>query len=373
MTFAVIGWTILGMALLGVAFNLIAAGLLRRPAPARVAAALPAVTILKPLAGAEPALELRLESVYAQAYAAPVQIVFGVADGQDPALAIARQVASRHPDIATDFVIDAGCSGPNRKLSNLANMAGSARHPVIVAADSDIGWPPDTLARLVARLMTPGVGLVSCRHAGHGDAGFWSQLAAMDISYRFMPSVVLGAATGLAQPAMGPTMAFSADTLARIGGFAAFAHRLADDYEIGRAVRALGLRTELSEVIVTHGCRAPTLADLFVQELRWSITIFRIDPAGFVGSVLTHAVPLALVGLLLLPDIAAGAVLALALGARLAVKRRMDRLARRSSGALILLPLRDLLSFAVFCATFFTDKVDWRGSQFRVTRDGRLF
>jgi len=369
---AIIGWALLGMAVLGAVFNLLAAGLLRRPPVLAAASSAPAVSILKPLAGAEPNLEARLESVYAQGYPAPVQVVFGVADADDPALAVARRVAARHPAIATDFVIDARRIGPNRKLSNLANMARAVRHPVIVAADSDIGWMPDTLSRLVARLMMPGVGLVSCRHAGHGDAGFWSLLGAMDISYRFMPSVVLGAATGLAQPAMGPTMAFTADTLARIGGFEAFAGQLADDYEIGRAVRALGLRTELSEVIVTHGCRAPSLAELFVQELRWSITIFRIDPAGFVGSVLTHAVPLALLGLLLLPDLAAGAVLTLALGARLAVKRRMDRIAARSSGASILLPLRDLLSFAVFCATFFTDKVDWRGSQFRVTRDGRL-
>ena len=41
-------------------------------------------------------------------------------------------------------------------------------------------------------------------------------------------------------PCMGSTIALTRATLDEIGGFAAFADYLADDYEIGRAVRAKG-------------------------------------------------------------------------------------------------------------------------------------
>ncbi|OYY67383.1 bacteriohopanetetrol glucosamine biosynthesis glycosyltransferase HpnI [Sphingomonas sp. 28-63-12] len=363
----------LGLAMIGAGINIAAAIIARPPGGVPALPGWPPITVLKPLHGGEPALAANLQSLFGQDYPGAVQIIFGTRNADDCALGVVAAMRVAFPDADIDIVVSDRRCGANNKLSNLANMDAVGRHPIVIIADSDVAWAPDTLRRLAIAVAEPGVGLASCLHIGRGDAGFWSQLAAMDISYRFMPSVLMGVALGMAKPALGPTMAFRRDTLNRIGGFAAFADVLADDYQIGRAVRALGLRSVISTFYITHGCAESSLRGLIAHEMRWTVTIFRIDPLGFAGSVVVHTLPLALIGAALAGFSTAGlAVLAAALGSRIVVKLRMDAASGAVSGALILLPLRDLLSFALFCATFFVHKVYWRGSQFRVTRDGRL-
>ena len=363
------------LALLGTAYSLAAAALAQRYRRVGTGSSgtQPAITILKPLHGAEPALAANLRTTFAQEYSGPIQVVAGTRHAEDPANGVMASVAHDHPGVAFDPVASATRHGANNKLSNLINMVARARHPVIVLADSDVAWPADALARLATALADPGVGAASCLHAGRGDAGFWSTLAAMDISYRYMPSVILGTATGLAHPMLGPTMALRRETLDAIGGFAAFGDVLADDYEIGRAVRGLGLRTVVPPFFVTHSCPETTLRALVAHELRWSVTIYRIDPAGFAGSFVTHSLALALLAALTGGfSLASLGVIAASMMGRLVLKRRMDVISGIVSGPLWLMPLRDLISFGVFCATFFVHDVDWRGSKFRVSRDGRL-
>ncbi|OYY75685.1 MAG: hypothetical protein B7Y43_18515 [Sphingomonas sp. 28-62-20] len=373
MVLMIVSIIILAMAVTGAIFN-IAAGAITRPAGAvRPLAQWPAITVLKPVHGTEPTLAANLESLFAQDYPGVVQVIFGTRNANDPALAVIAQARAAHPDADIDIVISDRRHGSNNKLSNLANMDALGRHPIVVIADSDVAWAPDALRQLAVALAEPGVGLASCLHVGRGDAGFWSQLAAMDISYRFMPSVLTGVALGMAKPTLGPTMAFTRKTLEAIGGFPAFGDVLADDYEIGAAVRGLGLRTVLPRFYITHGCSESSLIALITHEMRWTVTIFHINPAGFVGSIVFHTLPLALIGALMAGfSTVSLVVLGLAAFARVLVRARIDIASGTVSGPLFLVPIRDLLSFALFCTTFFVHKVDWRGSRFRVTRDGRL-
>lgn len=376
MTLSILSVVCMAMAVVGAVFNFgaaLVAGVAGRARPVPDLVQWPAITVLKPVHGAEPALAANLESLFAQDYPGAVQIVFGTRNAADPALDVIARVRAAHPQADIDIVVSDRRHGPNNKLSNLANMDERGRHPIVITADSDVAWAPDVLRRLAVALSEPGVGLASCLHVGRGDAGFWSQLAAMDISYRYMPSVLMGVALQLASPTLGPTMAFTRDTLQKIGGFAAFGDVLADDYEIGAAVRSLGLRTVIPRFYITHGCSESSLRALITHEMRWTVTISRINPAGFAGSIVVHTLPLAAIGGLLTGFSApALGVIGLAAAARLAVRISIDRASGTVSGPLFLVPIRDLLSFALFCATFFVHKVDWRGSQFRVTRDGRL-
>lgn len=379
MVLLIVSCVLLGLALLGALFNAITALLIRPVPPAPECRSWPGITVLKPLHGGEPALEHNLRALFDQDYPGPVRIIFGTRNSDDPALAAVDRLRAGYPLADVDLVVSDRRWGANNKLSNLANMDAveerrdGGRHPIVVIGDSDVDWPRDTLRRLAAALAEPDMALASCLHVGRGDAGFWSRLAAMDISYRFMPSVLFGVALGLARPTLGPTMAFTRDALDRIGGFAAFGDVLADDYEIGAAIRGLDRRSVLPPFYIVHGCSEASLSALAGHELRWTVTIFRIDPAGFAGSFVLHTLPLALFG-----SVAAGfsslsvAVLAVAFASRGLVKMRMDRASGTVSGPIWLLPIRDLLSFALFCATFFMHKVDWRGSRFRVTRDGKL-
>ncbi|MDB5427784.1 MAG: hopanoid biosynthesis associated glycosyl transferase protein HpnI [Phenylobacterium sp.] len=364
------------LALAGSAYQLLAArqvrALLVQPRARRKTAA-PAVTILKPLHGAEPGLDVALQSFLAQDYPGTVQVVFGVQDPADPAQLVVGSLRRAHPRRDVALVVDATPHGANRKISNVINMMRRAKHDIILLADSDIVVRPDYLREVVAALETPGVGVVTCPYRGQAVRGIWSRLAAMGLTYQFLPSVAVGVGLGLAQPCMGSTIALRREVLTRIGGFEAFADLLADDYAIGAAVRGTGLRSLVAPVLVAHNCTEHGLAELARHELRWARTIRGVDPAGFFGSGVTYAVPLALLGLFLTgASLVSLAVLAFALICRLWLMREVDRIAGVDGRGRWLTPLRDVLSFTIFLGSFFVRAVDWRGTQFRVDAQGAL-
>jgi ceramide glucosyltransferase len=371
------GWFVALLALGGSFYAVLAAlaaGRFMRAAGRPVDVLEKPVTILKPLYLGEPRLRENLESFFDQDFAAPVQIVFGVHDESDPAVAVVRALQAKYPERDTRIVASASLYGANGKVSNLINMLPAARHDTIVMSDSDIRVPRNWLARVTAALAQPGVGVVTCLYKGEAGAkGVWPVLAAMGTSYDFLPNVITGVSLGLAEPCMGSTIALSRDVLNRIGGFAAFADHLADDYEMGRAVRRLGLRLSIPALAVSHSATEASWRDLFQHELRWNRTIRRINPAGHVGSIITFAFPLALISALLLDFSPVNlAVLAIALGARLFLKYRIDGIFAASAGPFWLMPVRDLASFVVFLASLSGETVHWRGTRLSVEASGLI-
>jgi len=331
------------------------------------------VSLIKPLHGLEPQLAQDLTGFIRQDYRAPVQMLIGLQDPDDPARAVAEQVRAATPGADIQVIVDARAHGANSKVSNLINIAAHASHELLVLSDSDIAVGPDYLRRVAAAAAEPGVGVVTCLYFGQGRSGFWSRLAAMGISYGFLPNVALGVAVGAAQPCMGSTIALRREVLAEVGGFAAFAEVLADDYELGRAVRARGYRAAIPPFAVAHGCSEATLGELFDHELRWAVTVRVLSLAGHIGSLVTHPVPLALIGAIVL-----GAspwslvVLALAIVSRYWLVSRVDRAVGVSSGPWQMLPLRDMLSFGVFLASLPARSVRWRGARHRIASNGTL-
>ena len=375
------GLLALGLALAGSIYMLFAGLRLR----ALFAAAAPpaatqarAVTVLKPLHRDEPGLEAALATVLDQDYPGEVQVIFGLQDPADPALAIVQRLRAAHAQRDVAVVVDPRAHGTNRKVANLINMAARARHGLIVLADSDIVAPRDYLRRVVEPLARPEVGVVTCAYFGLGLTGIWSRLAAMDLTYRFLPSVAVGVSLGLAKPCMGSTIALRREVLSEIGGFEAFADKLADDYAIGESVRAAGYRSLVAPVLVGHGCAEASLSELLAHELRWARTVRGVDPAGFAGSVVTHPLPLALLGVVLLvaaPQILlvwALVIFAVALMCRAWMLRQAEKVTAPVPGAWWLFPARDMLSLVVFVGAFFVRTVQWRGARFRVDARGDL-
>lgn len=372
------GWLLAGLALCGAAYALAAAFLAGRfmRAEALPATVYPPVTILKPLHLGEPGLSDNLESFFAQDYPGPVQIVFGVHDEKDPAIAAVRALQARYPQLDTTIVADGALYGFNAKVSNLINMLPAARHDILVLSDSDIIVPRRWLRHVTDALARPGVGLVTCLYSGEvvrGDDRIWSTLSAMGTSYEFLPNVMLATSLGLADPCMGSTIALTRGVLGEIGGLTAFADLLADDYEMGRAVRAKGYAVAIPALGVGHTASEASALDLFRHELRWTRTIRLVNPAGHLGSFVTHGFAFALLAAILLNfnPVSLG-VLAVALAARLVLKSRIDGLFGTYAGPLWLMPLRDLLSFAVFLTSLFGETVHWRGAHFAVEASGAM-
>ncbi len=364
----------LGLAYLALAIVMVARLAMRRPGadPAKLVTGLPTVTILKPLHGAEAHIEAHLATFLAQDYPAAVQLVFGVQSAQDAAIAVVRRLQAAHPTRAIDLVIDARMHGTNRKVSNLINMETRIRHEVVVLADSDMIVAPDYLSRTIAELGRPDIGAVTLLYHGVPESGLCSRLAASWIDTHFLPGVAVGLGLGLAQPCFGSTIALRRETLRGIGGFKRVADDLADDHALGAAVRALGLKVAIPCFTVGHACADRHVGDLVRHELRWQRTIRQIEPMGHLGSALAHPFAFACLAFLAEPSFAAiGFALAAFLmraGLLLAVRRAfgVDRKAYR------LLPLRDILSFGVFVASFFGRGVSWRGHSYDVAPSGAL-
>jgi ceramide glucosyltransferase len=276
------------------------------------------------------------------------------------------------PDRDLALVINPRRHGGNAKVSSLINMQVEARHDVLVIADSDIAVPRDYLTSIAATLSQPDVGLVTYPYRGAPSTGLWSRFAAAGIDYQFLPNVLVGLKLRLATPCFGSTIALTKSTLARIGGLHSVADQLADDYALGTAVRRAGLKVAIPALLVTHVCAERSLRELVLHEIRWARTIRAMDPLGFAGLAVTHAVPLAVLGVVFGGLTPATWILAAALFCRFALQAELRRLFRLRSGIFWLGPIRDILSFLVFVASFFGRRVEWRGHRYAVKADHTL-
>jgi ceramide glucosyltransferase len=326
------------------------------------------ITVLKPLHGPEPGLSERLASLCRQQYDGTVQIICGVRDRNDRAVDTVEQLIAGGTPI--ELTVDGREHGENRKVSNLINMVSHARHDIVVIADSDIEVGPDYLASLSAELQAPGVGAVTCLYHGVPAAGIWSRCAALSINAHFLPNAVVAIVLGLAQPCFGATIAMRRSTLAAIGGLQGVADDLADDHVMGKAVQRMGSKVLVAPFSVGHVCWHHSLRSLMAHELRAARTIKTLDPVGYFGTMVSHPFPLALIAALCGAEHGVQ-LAAVALACRLTVSACVAY-AFKLPWQARLVPVQDVLAFAVFVASFFGRGITWRGYKGRVQPDGRL-
>ncbi|HXX82476.1 MAG TPA: bacteriohopanetetrol glucosamine biosynthesis glycosyltransferase HpnI [Casimicrobiaceae bacterium] len=336
------------------------------------ATAFSGVSILKPLSGATPGLYEDLASFCDQDYPGPLQILFGVQDPDDAAVALVERLIAERPGRDLELVARASAHGPNPKIANLSGLERRIRHEVVIIADADIAVPRDYLQRTVAALHLPEVGAVTVLYRGVTRGGLWAQLATMGIDYHFLPSVMVGIALGLARPCFGSTIALRRETLAAIGGVGAVADRIADDYAIGAAVRGAGMKVAIPSMVLEHTCSERTAMELLRHELRWARTVRAVNPVGYAGLIVAHPLPFAILAAALAASALGMAMIAMAVGARLVLQLQVDHTLGLRSGRAWLGPARDLLAFGVYVASFFVNVVDWRGRRYRVRSDGTL-
>ncbi|MGF6411268.1 bacteriohopanetetrol glucosamine biosynthesis glycosyltransferase HpnI [Paraburkholderia sp. MM5482-R1] len=346
------------------------------------------VSVLKPLCGAEPRLYENLRTFCEQRHQ-HFQLVLGVSSPQDPAIAVVRRLQAAYPKCDIELAIDTRVHGSNLKVSNLINMAARARHDVIVIADSDIAVDPDYLDSVAAPLADPNVGVVTCLYVARGVGGFWPRVGALFINEWFAPSVRVAHAMGSRRFGFGATLALRRATLERIGGFEALKNCLADDYWLAEHVRALGLQTVLSRVMVATDVIEPTFAALWQRETRWLRTIRSVNPPGFVSLLITFPTPWLLtsagqtVSLATCAHapfaavVASASATAVCVGARLLLHLRAARRARTFWRDLPLVPLRDTLLALQWLVSAFGSHVVWRGERMQLgtpsaERSGRL-
>jgi len=326
------------------------------------------VTVLKPLHGEEPNLLPRLAAFCLQDYQAETQIVFGVEDRRDPVVSVVAQLRASFPDRDIAFSISSASFGVNRKISNLVNMNALARHEIIVLSDSDIEVKRDYLSKVTDALQQPGVGGVTCLYHGVPGRSLPSVISSLAINVHFLPNAVAAIFFGLVRPCFGSTIALTRETLTRIGGFCAFADRLADDFLIGEAVQASGCKLAIPTFTVGHACHETTFQEFFFRQLRCARTIKALDPIGYAGAVIANPLPLALIASLQLSR-GSFTILGAAALCRLIQCQVVERTFALPRQKYLLLPLVDVSLFIVFVASFFGSSVVWRGHRYRLDGD----
>jgi ceramide glucosyltransferase len=341
----------------------------RRRAAVPTTAATPAVSVLKPLCGHEYGLYQQLRSVCVQDYP-NYQIVLGLQNPHDSALPVVRVLKHQFDALDIDCVINPLRHGANAKVSNLINMLPHCRHDLLIMADSDIQVPPDYLARVLAPLADPAVGLVTCPYVGRARSGLWSALGAMFINDWFMPNVRLAALFGSQAFVSGATIAMRRQVLERSGGLGSLSDHLADDYQLGVQVRALGLKVAISELAVDTMVDEPSLAALCEHTSRWLRTIRSVRPGGYACCFITFSLPMAVLGAALAGFVPMALIL---LGITVAA-RLMLHFPRHARGwrQLGLIPLHDALLLTLWCCSFRGRQVSWRRERFGIGRGGLL-
>jgi ceramide glucosyltransferase len=335
----------------------------------------PGVSILKPLRGADPEMYPAFRSHCLQDYP-EYELLFGVSDPNDPAAALVSQLQREFPAQPIKLIICDRLLGPNGKVSNLAHMFKHARYEHLIVNDSDINVPPDYLRRMLAPFADPHIGMVTCLYRGIAGTTFGSQLESLGIATDFAAGVLAARLLQGVKFGLGSTLVFRRADLAAIGGFEALVDYLADDYQLGARIAALGKQVVLSEVVVDHYLPDYSFGEFLNHQMRWARAIRDSRKLDYVGLAATFGVPWALATVLF----ARGAVwslllFALTLAARFTLARFLSRSVLQQPLTItdyLLIPVRDLVALFVWIASFFGHTIHWRGLRFTLKK-GRLY
>lgn len=338
----------------------------------------PPVSLFKPLHGAEPKLEEHLATFFEQDYP-EYEILFGARVASDEGLQAARRVAARYPHIPVKFLLTGEPWQINAKVCTMELMEKAARHDLFVISDSDVRVAPDYLREVVAPFADRQVGAVTCLYRGVAARGFWSQLEAAGMSVEMTGGVVVADLMEGMQFTLGPTMAARRSCVSEIGGFEALGAYCADDFVLGNAIAAKGHTVVLSTHVIDHVVLNSDFVDSQKHQIRWMKSTRFSRPKGHFGTSLTFSVPfgiLACVAALMLHHPAVGfgllaysllsrAALATILGWAVVEERHILRTA-------LLFPLRDLLGFFYWAASYGSREIVWRSQIYRLYEGGLM-
>ena len=382
----IVSWLFLGLAAGSAAYSLIALfavirflevrGNKERHKADQAADSAPPISLLKPLYGLDPELRGNLESFCRQDYPA-YELLFSVREESDPAARVVRQLEKDFPRVPIRLLVTGPPAYPNAKVHALEVMAEAAARDILVINDSGVRVAPDYLRRIARPFTDPGVGLVTCIARSLPSRGFWSVLEALGINTQFNPGVLTAWLLLGMEFSIGKTMAVRRQIVRELGGFGSLGHYLADDFVLGERVAQAGHTVVLSETVPDNLLADSGMRASLTHRLRWERSSRRSRPAGYVGQMFLHSLPLALAAWCIAPpgNFFASAVVAACLAARFL-------LAFSCAGVLLrdqtfrkfwwLLPVQDLVSFGVWLWAFFGREITWRGARFRVQKGGTL-
>jgi ceramide glucosyltransferase len=336
---------------------------------------LPPVSVLKPVHGLEANLKENIESFFRQDYPS-YEILFAADEPDDAALGVIREISARYPRVRCQILVTGKPPWPNPPAYCFYRMSQAAAHEILVTSDSDVEVSPDYLREVVAPLADPKVGMVTCVYRGKNVSGFWSGQTAIGMSVEMTAGVLVANLLEGMKFGLGPTIAVRKDALEKIGGYGVLGDYFANDFMIGNLIDSAGYRVVLSGHAIDHVVSQPTFRRMWDNQLRWAKSTRYSRPKGHFGHGLIFAMPYGVLGFVAAASLGHAAIGLALLG--VALLNRMleawivgwtvvrDRTARH---AFWLYPVRDLLGFVVWCASYTGARAVWRDSRYELKGD----
>jgi len=343
--------------------------LAQHPPPLKDAAP---ISILKPLSGVDEGLEENLRSFFSQQYA-EFEILCAVRAAGDAAAAVFEKLRQEFPHVQARLIVTGEPPYPNAKVFSLDCMLATARHDLLVMADSDTRVGPRMLEVVAAEFQDVKLGLATCPYRAVPGGSFWSLLEAIGMNTEFLAGVLVARLVEGVKFALGPTIVARRQALEALGGFNRLKDYLAEDFVMGKFAAEAGWRVTLSSCVIEHRIGSEGFLVNLRHRLRWARSTRRSRPYGYFGQIFTNPLPLALLLLALAPawwPLSAAAIAARAAAARaIAGWVLRDPLTARRW---YLVPVQDLASFALWLAGFFGRTITWRGRRYYLLPDGRF-
>lgn len=343
--------------------------------PKRTFVEWPPVTVLKPVYGLEKNQRENLRSTCLQDYP-EFQVVFSVQVPDDPVVPLLKEIQREFGETRVTVAIENRRHGTNGKINNMMGGLLHARHDVLVISDSDVRLKPDYLKTIIAPLADPEVGCVCTLYKAACADTWFEKMELLTLNADFMANVVFADITGASKFCLGASAALHRSTLEKIGGLEALADYLVEDYEMGRRIWISGKKIAIVPYLVDTMVDLKSPSQWWNHQVYWDQNTRAARPWAFFATAVIRSTPFALMyALARLCDPIGLGVLAGALALRLATAAVIlgwgfgDREGLRNIG---LLPVRDIVSLASWFLAFAKRTTIWRGSQFILTRDGRL-
>jgi ceramide glucosyltransferase len=288
-----------------------------------------------------------------------------------------KEVAAACADPCVRVVISSINLGANKKVSNLQGLVESARCPLLAISDSDMRVDRFYLRKIVDEYYRDkNVGLVTCLYKISFPQTVGSALESLTIALDFTPSVLVARRLEGITFGLGASLLLSTKALEDIGGLSAIADYLADDYQVGYRLWKKGYKIILSDVVIENVVGSMSIRDYLMHQLRWAKTYRASRPKGFAGYGITHIFAFSLFLFILQgPTALTILIICAAAALRFSMATVMYRKVIRSKNWikwLVLIPLKDVLSFGVWTWCFLNRNVSWRGKSYKILKGGTI-
>jgi ceramide glucosyltransferase len=331
----------------------------------------PPVSLLKPVKGVDFGSNENFSSFCNQDYP-EYEILFAVNDDSDPAVPLIRRLAAQFPERQIRLVTGAAQIGANKKVNNLIALTRDAHHDILVLTDGDVRVRPNYLREVIAPFADAKTGAVTSFYRGIAEQSLGAELEAIGASSDFFAGVLVAEWKEGMTFALGASIATTKQWVSKIGGFEAIADMHSDDYELGHRIAKAGGEVLLSREPVWTMYPAQTAQGFWDHQVRWSRTVRLCRPISYLGLVFTHGLPWAMLAALVAPAkwiaiayLLAYLALRLVMAWTVGVWGVGDEVLRRK---LWLVPFRDAIYFAVWLASFVSNRISWGGEQFRMEK-----